>query len=311
MSDIAPHTIAWQATYNGTLDDDFGVADLFDLSMADLKSITHWQFDVVDGTAIDLVIVGVEYARKVIEPDLTPVEGENVSGEAEEDFSAEVTVVQQIKLLSSHYKYSMMVVHKFEWMTPDLGTTLDEDVLDPLLIMKGAEDMAKISWIMAEIMAEGAEIKEEDLDPGARRHLLASGCPAYWPRGGLKPRCKVKQWLEETAEKIVEVVEEVVETGEKIVEEVVETVEEIVQETKEVVEETVEEIVQETKEVFKETAEEVAQKSKEVFKKAEEKIVLGVTKAIDATTKFVNKVKDGLSAAVNWYGRRAARLKWR
>ena len=256
MSDIAPHTIAWQATYNGTLDDDFGVADLFDLTMADLKSITHWQFDVEDGTVIDLVIVGVEYARKVIEEeDITPVEGENVSGEAEEDYSEEVTVVQQIKLLSSHYKYSMMVVHKFEWMTPDLQTTLDEDVLDPLLIEKGGEDMAKISWIVAEMMAEGAEIKEEDLDPGARRHLLARGCPSYrcwFGRCKLKARCKIKK-------KIVEVV----------------------------------------------------QKTKAVFKEAGEKIVQGVTKAIDATKKFFNKVKDGLLAAVNWYGRRAARLKWR
>ena len=195
MSDSAPHTIAWQAAYSGTLDDDFGVADLFDLSMAELKSITHWEFeDDFEGRVVDLVIVGAEYARKVIidEKDTTPTEGAAVFGEADEDYS-EVTVVQQIKLLSSHYQYSMMVVHKFEWMTPDLETTVDMDVLEPLIIEKGGEDMATISWIVDEMTAEGAEIEEEDEEnqEGTRRHLMGK----CWPSWGRK--CKMKRKKEE------------------------------------------------------------------------------------------------------------------
>ena len=196
MSDIAPHTVAWQAAYSGTLDDDFGVEDLFDLSMAELKSITHWEFeDEFEGRVVDLVIVGAEYARKVIidEKDTTPTEGAAVFGEADEDYSGEVTVVQQIKLLSSHYQYSMMVVHKFEWMTPDLETTVDMDVLEPLIIEKGAEDMATISWIVDEMTAEGAEIEEEDEEnqEATRRHLMGR-CRPSWGR-----RCKMKRKKEE------------------------------------------------------------------------------------------------------------------
>ena len=156
-----------KATYE-TNQDDFGVEDLFNVPRDKVKTITNWEVaEEVGGSTIDLPIFGAEHASKTILPDeyfsdVTPAEGEEGDGEQQ------ILRVQQIRMLSSHYKYSMIVLYKFELLSSDFDTTLDVTHIGPVLVEKGEEASATIDNVLL-LMKE----KEEGAVALGTRHLLS------------------------------------------------------------------------------------------------------------------------------------------
>ena len=165
-------------------DDDFDVEELFDLPMSKLKAIEDWEVADPDdeGGSIDLTIVGVEVEEQTtrnLEEQLGESTPAGESGNADDD---RVLVVKLIKLLSSHYKYSMLAIYKFEIMSADLQTTLEVKHIGPTLIEKGQEDQANIDWMVTFLRDLGKEAEDELGSDVPTRHLMARtllGC-RWW-----------------------------------------------------------------------------------------------------------------------------------
>eukprot|EP00873_Tetraselmis_striata_P046228 jgi/Tetstr1/466492/TSEL_010999.t1 len=166
-----------QASYVTELENEGGLEMLFSLPEPAIMSITGWTAEAEDGTEADLDIIGHEMESVIFQADdfLTQEDAATLydSLPALEDFVIASVEVQQYRLMSSHYKYSMVVVRRQRFLDgKGLGKEGAFFYQGPVLVPRGQEDLYKLRM-------PAGNATDYDGD-NARRHLLARRLLCSW-----------------------------------------------------------------------------------------------------------------------------------
>lgn len=166
-----------QASYVTELENEGGLEMLFSLPEPAIMSITGWTAEAEDGTEADLDIIGHEMESVIFQAEdfLTQEDAATLydSLPALEDFVIASVEVQQYRLMSSHYKYSMVVVRRQRFLDgKGLGKEGAFFYQGPVLVPRGQEDLYKLRM-------PAGNATDYDGD-NARRHLLARRLLCSW-----------------------------------------------------------------------------------------------------------------------------------